>query len=67
MANVSIDTKRQLLVIEMPIQVSGDRVITHPSGTGKSQIVATTSGNLATSCMVNGKPLTLGLNAYIKA
>ena len=66
MANVSIDKQRKMLVIELPLNMNGDQCITHPSASGKTQVVATTSGNLSTSCMVNGKPLTVGVNAYIK-
>jgi hypothetical protein len=38
-----------------------------PSKSGKSLMVATTNGNMTTSAMVDGKPVILGLNAYIKA
>jgi hypothetical protein len=37
------------------------------STSGKSLIVATSGGNQVTDCMVQGKPLTIGLNAYIKS
>ena len=37
------------------------------SSTGKTLSVASTHGNIKTECMVNGKPLTIGLNAYIPA
>ncbi len=37
------------------------------SASGKSLVVASTQGNLTTSVLVDGKPLTIGLNAYIKA
>lgn len=36
-----------------------------PSASGKSLVVASTRGNMKTECMVDGKPLTIGLNAYI--
>lgn len=36
-----------------------------PSASGKTLVVASTRGNIKTSCMVDGKPLTIGLNAYI--
>jgi hypothetical protein len=36
-----------------------------PSASGKTLVVASTRGNIKTSCMVEGKPLTIGLNAYI--
>lgn len=37
-----------------------------PSTSGKTLVVATTHGNMATTAQVNGKPLTIGVNAYIK-
>lgn len=37
-----------------------------PSGSGKNLIVATTHGNQTVECKVQGKNLTIGLNAYIK-
>lgn len=38
------------------------------SGSGKSRIVATTGGNQKIpTCLVQGKPLTIGINAYIPA
>lgn len=36
-----------------------------PSKSGKSLIVATSGGNQATTAEVDGKPVTIGLNAYI--
>ncbi len=35
------------------------------SKSGKTMLVATSSGNVATGALVNGKPITIGLNAYI--
>jgi len=37
-----------------------------PSASGKSLTVASTHGNQPTAALVNGKPIILGLNAYIK-
>lgn len=37
-----------------------------PSASGKTLVVASTRGNTATTAQVDGKPLTIGLNAYIK-
>ena len=37
-----------------------------PSSSGKTMVVATSGGNVITSAVVNGKPVTIGLNAYIK-
>jgi hypothetical protein len=36
-----------------------------PSASGKTLVVVSTRGNMKTDCMVAGKPLTIGLNAYI--
>jgi hypothetical protein len=37
-----------------------------PSASGKTLVVATTHGNMVTQCMINGKNVVIGLNAYIK-
>jgi hypothetical protein len=37
-----------------------------PSSSGKTLVVASTHGNTVTNVMVEGKPVTIGLNAYIK-
>jgi hypothetical protein len=36
-----------------------------PSATGKTLVVASTHGNQTTTTIVQGKPVTIGLNAYI--
>ena len=36
-----------------------------PSGSGKTLVVASTHGNQKTDVLINGKPVTVGLNAYI--
>ena len=37
-----------------------------PSASGKTLVVASTRGNAVTDVLVDGKPVTIGLNAYIK-
>jgi hypothetical protein len=37
-----------------------------PSASGKTLVVATTHGNTPTECKIDGKPVIIGLNAYIK-
>jgi hypothetical protein len=37
-----------------------------PSASGKTLVVATTHGNMVTECSIDGKPIVVGLNAYIK-
>lgn len=36
-----------------------------PSASGKTLVVASTGGNQATAVVINGKPVVVGLNAYI--
>jgi hypothetical protein len=38
----------------------------HPSASGKTLVVASSYGNKVTEAMVDGKPVTVGVNAYIK-
>jgi hypothetical protein len=37
-----------------------------PSSSGKTLVVASTHGNAVTDVMIDGKPVTIGLNAYIR-
>lgn len=48
------------LIITLPVNPNPA-----PSASGKTLVVATSSGNKATNVMVNGKPVTIGVNAYI--
>lgn len=57
---MNVTVKGNVLVIEMPMNVP------RPSASGKSLVVASTNGNRVTSATVNGRPITIGLNAYIK-
>jgi hypothetical protein len=36
-----------------------------PSASGKNLVIASTRGNMRTDVLIDGKPLTIGLNAYI--
>ena len=49
------------LIIELPINSQPI-----PSSTGKTLVVASSHGNAPTACLVQGKPLVIGVNAYIK-
>ncbi len=49
-----------MLVIRIPMQTPA------PSASGKTLIVASSGGNKATTATVNGKPVVVGLNAYLK-
>jgi hypothetical protein len=48
------------LVITLPMHSP------RPSASGKTLVVATSGGNMATTASVGGKPVTIGVNAYIK-
>ena len=56
---MKVEIKADKLVIEMPFNKKGT-----VSGSGKSDVHASTNGNKDTGVVVNGKPLMLGLNAY---
>jgi hypothetical protein len=46
------------LKIEVPVSL-------RPSKSGKTMLVASSGGNVSTAAVVDGKPVTVGLNAYI--
>ena len=58
---VSIDSKTNELVIRVPMNAEPT-----PSASGKTLVVASSHGNQPTSAQVDGKPVILGLNAYIR-
>ena len=58
---MQVEIKDGALVITMPMQRPT------PSASGKTLVVATTRGNVKTAVTVDGKAVTLGLNAYIPA
>ena len=37
-----------------------------PSASGKTLLVATSGGNVVTTATVNGQPVVIGVNAYIR-
>jgi hypothetical protein len=57
----TIDTKAKTLTIVLPLNETPA-----PSSTGKTLVVATSGGNFPTTAQVNGKPVVIGVNAYIK-
>lgn len=59
---MKVEIKGKDLVITIPMNAEPK-----PSASGKSLVVASTSGNIQTDLKVNGKNVTIGLNAYIKA
>jgi hypothetical protein len=60
MADVKVKVEKGTLIIEIKMQKAT------PSGSGKTMVVATTSGNITTDAEVDGKKIVLGLNAYYK-
>jgi len=61
-ATLQVTVEGSYLVIKAPLQVPPQ-----PSKSGKNLVVATTRGNVATSTTYDGKPITVGVNAYIRA
>lgn len=49
----------EMLTVSLPISK-------RPSASGKTMVVASTNGNQATTITIDGKPVIIGLNAYIK-
>jgi hypothetical protein len=56
---MKVEIKGKELIITLPIEEK-------TSGSGKSTVIATTSGNVSAGVDYKGKPLTIGVNAYIK-
>lgn len=59
---VSIDKKKKTLTIVLPMEDSPQL-----SASGKNYTLASTRGNHKSSELYNGKPITIGVNAYIPA
>jgi hypothetical protein len=57
---MKVEIKNKKLYIEIDLEEPT------PSSSGKTLVVASTHGNTITTAEVNGKPVTIGLNAYIK-
>lgn len=55
------EVKNGKLIITLDLDETGKR-----STSGKSTVHASTRGNMTTACLVNGKPLIIGVNAYTK-
>ena len=56
-----MSTDKRTLKLEIPIE--GEP---RPSASGKTLVVATSHGNQPTTLQVNGRPLMVGVNAFIK-
>ena len=57
---VKATIKDTILHLEIPLHAP------RPSATGKTLTVASTKGNQLTEATVDGKPVIVGVNAYIK-
>ncbi len=55
----------QVEVKDKKLIITADLETPTPSASGKTLVVCSTRGNLATSAKVNDKPIIVGLNAYI--
>jgi len=58
--SITAEIKGKQLVITMDLQAPA------PSASGKTLVVASTHGNQATTAIIDGKPIVLGVNAYIR-
>jgi len=58
--NMEVKIENDKLIISIELQKPT------PSASGKTLVVATTHGNVTTDCVIDGKPVVVGLNAYIK-
>jgi hypothetical protein len=65
--------KKENTIMAMTVEIKGNKLCIEidldkptPSSSGKTLVVASTRGNTVTDVMIDGKPLTIGLNAYIK-
>lgn len=60
MSDIKTEIKNNTLIISIPLQEPT------PSASGKTLVVASTHGNMATTAKIEGKPVIIGVNAYIK-
>ena len=60
MLHAQIDEKTRELVIRVPL---GNP---QPSKTGKTLVVASSHGNQPTTATIDGQPVVIGVNAYIR-
>ena len=60
MKTMTVKIEKDMLIIAIPMQTP------QPSTSGKTLVVASTRGNVQTTAMVDGKPITIGVNAYIR-
>jgi len=56
-----IDREARTLTLVLDLQEPA------PSTSGKTLVIATTHGNVPTQVQIDGKPVIVGVNAYIRA
>lgn len=56
---MKVDVKTDKIIIELPISP-------RPSKSGKTTVIASTAGNIMSNAEYEGKPVVVGVNAYIK-
>jgi len=56
---MDVKIEKNQIVITLPISP-------RTSKSGKSTVIASTAGNIQTSAEYDGKPVTIGVNAYVK-
>lgn len=56
----------------MTVEIKGNKLCIEidlekpmPSASGKTLVIASTRGNAVTEAKIDGKPITIGLNAYV--
>ena len=54
---VTINEKANTMTVVLPLTPG-------PSKSGKSMVIASTRGNQTSTAVYNGKPVTVGVNAY---
>jgi hypothetical protein len=57
---MNVEIRDNKLYIEIDLETP------KPSASGKTLVVASTRGNTVTAAQIDGKPVIIGLNAYIK-
>ncbi|NLW83522.1 MAG: hypothetical protein GXY41_03810 [Phycisphaerae bacterium] len=57
---MKVEIKGNELIITVELQTPT------PSASGKTLVVASSHGNQVTTAVIDGKPVVVGLNAYIK-
>jgi hypothetical protein len=56
---ITVDETAKTLTLVLPLQTPA------PSASGKTLVVASSRGNFKSDVLVAGKPVTVGVNAYI--